>query len=195
MLVLLVCAAVAAPAAQRDRTPSVGIAVFEDVNFGGRTASFVRDVPDLRPSGFEKRISSFLIARGEVWEVCDGRNFSGRCEAFSSAESDLVRRKWNDKIESLRVVGAGGSGWRLELFAGTRFSGQRYVINGPTPDFSKTGFNDRAISLRVPAGQSWEVCVNANYDQCSVVDHDVPDLGQIGLTRLISSARPHLRGR
>jgi beta/gamma crystallin len=30
-----------------------------------------------------------------------------------------------------------------------------------------------------------------NYDQCRVVDSDVPDLSAIGLERLISSARPH----
>jgi hypothetical protein len=195
LLVLLVCAAVAAPAAQRDRAPSVGITVFEDVNFGGRYTSFVRDIPDLRRSAFDKRISSFIIAPGEVWEMCDSRNFSGRCEAFSGREPDLVRRKWNDKIQSLRLVRNGGPTWRLELFAGTRYSGQRFVIDGPTADFSKTGFNDRAMSVRVPAGQSWEVCINANYDQCSVIDHDVPDLALIGLTRLISSARPHTRGR
>lgn len=195
LLALLVCGAVAAPSAQRDKVPSVGITVFEDVNYGGRTASFVRDQSDLRPSGFDKRISSFVIAYGEVWEVCDQRNFNGRCEAFSGRVPDLVQKKWNDKIQSLRLVKSGGPQWHLELFAGTRYSGQRFVIDGPTPDFSKTGFNDRAMSARVPAGQSWEVCINANYDQCSVIDHDVPDLGQIGLTRLISSARPHSRGR
>ena len=40
---------------------TVGITVFEDINYGGAFASFVRDVPDLRPSRMDRRISSFII--------------------------------------------------------------------------------------------------------------------------------------
>jgi len=61
----------------------------------------------------------------------------------------------------------------------------------PTPDLKRRDFNDRAISLRVPRGQSWEVCVNNDFDQCRVIDADVPDLSAIGLERVISSVRPH----
>ena len=184
-------------AGQRPPNTSAGITVFEDVNFGGSRATFVRDTPDLRPSRFDKRISSIVIGPGELWEVCDGRDYTGRCEAFSGEEPDLVRRNWNDKIQSLRLVRAGGSGGfrgyaRIELFAGTRYSGQRLILNGPTPDFSKNDvkFNDRAMSVRVPAGQAWEVCVGANYDDCRVIDHDVPDLSTLGISRVVSSARP-----
>ena len=69
-------------------------------------------------------------------------------------------------------------------------------MSAATPDLRRRDFNDRAISLRVPRGQIWEVCVNANYDDCRVVDADVPDLSPIGLSRQISSARPREdRGR
>lgn len=193
---LLVAVASSTVAGQRPPNTSAGITVFEDVDYGGTRATFVRDTPDLRPSRFDKRISSFVIARGEVWEVCDQRDYSGRCEAFSGEMPDLVRRNWNDKIQSLRLVRGGGSGFRpnarLELFAGTRYSGQRVILDGPIADFSKgdTKFNDRAMSVRVGAGQSWEICVNANYDDCRVIDHDVPDLSSLGISRVVSSARP-----
>jgi hypothetical protein len=194
---LLATGAFSTPVAAQ-RPPSAGITVYEDVNYGGARATFVRDVGDLRPSKFEHRISSFMIAPGEMWEVCDGRNFTGRCEAFSGAESDLVRNNWNDKISSIRLVRTSrGPIAKLELFAGTRYSGQRVVLNGPTPDFTSNGvkFNDRAMSVRVPPGQAWEICVNANYDDCRVVDRDIPDLSELGVSRLISSARPRFRDR
>lgn len=184
--------------ARQDRqTGGVGIMVFEDINYGGRNASYVRDTPDLRSSGFDKRISSLQVARGEVWEVCAGTNYTGRCQVFSGNEPNLPARGWNDAISSLRRVrGGGGSGSSqpsargLELYAGRDYSGQRKVLSGAVRDLKDVGFNDRAVSVRVPRGQSWELCVSANYDDCRIVDHDYPDLGELGISRLASSARP-----
>ena len=183
-------------AGQRPPNTSAGITVFEDVNFAGNRATFVRDTPDLRPSRFDKRISSIVVGPGELWEVCDGRDYSGRCEAFSgevpgSRPPQLERQ---DPVAAAGAIGRARAGRRarIELFAGTRYSGQRVILNGPTPDFSKgdVKFNDRAMSVRVPAGQSWEICVGANYDDCRVIDRDVPDLATLGISRVVSSARP-----
>jgi len=175
----------------------VGIMVFEDINYGGRNASYVRDTPDLRSTGFEKRISSLQVAHGETWEVCEGRNYTDRCQVFSGNEPDLRRRGWNDVISSLRRVrGSGGSGsgrpssGGLELYAGRDYSGQRKVLTGAVRDLKDIGFNDRAVSVRVPRGQSWELCVSADYRDCRVIDRNYPDLGELGISRLASSARP-----
>jgi hypothetical protein len=198
LLALLVTLSVSSLGAQRPNVTS-GITVCEDVDYGGTFATFVQDVPDLRPTGLEHRISSFLIARGEVWEVCEGRDYAGRCESFSGDEPDLVRLRWNDKISSLRRLRGDRNprppSWHLELYAGTKFSGQRVVLDGPSPDLGKTRFNDRAMSVRVPDGQSWELCVSADYRDCRVVDHDVPDLTTLGISRLVSSARPRFSSR
>lgn len=83
----------------------------------------------------------------------------------------------------------------LELFAGTNYSGQRLELTTDTPSLRRRNFNDRAMSLRVPRGESWEICINDNYDECKVVDGDIPDLASIGITRMISSARPRRFGR
>jgi hypothetical protein len=179
---------------------SVGITVFEDVNYGGRSATFVRDVTSLRSSGLEDRVSSLRVVRGEFWEVCEGRDFTGQCQVFTGDQPDLRDSKLNDKISSLRPVrryGGGGPAHYspLELFAGTQYSGQRVAVSEPTPDLRRLNFADRAISLRVPRGQSWEVCVNVDYDECRVVDSNVPDLSVLGLSRVISSVRPHIGGR
>src|SRR5262245_52290274 len=117
---------------------TVGITVFEDVNYGGRSATFVRDVTSLRSSGLEDRVSSLRIARGEFWEVCEGRDFTARCQVFTGDQPDLGASKFNDKISSLRPVrrSAGGSAYfsPLQLFAGTQYSGQRVAVSEPTPD-------------------------------------------------------------
>jgi len=192
--------------AQQDRQMGgIGIMVFEDVNYGGRNATFQRDTPDLRSSGFDKQISSLRVTPGEVWEVCQGRSYTGRCRVVSGNETDLRTRGWNDVISSLRRV-RGGQGLGadqprppasggLELHAGTQYSGQRKVVSGSVRDLQDIGFNDRTASVRVPRGQVWEICVNANYDDCRVVDRDYPDLGVLGVSRLISSVRRRVGGR
>jgi hypothetical protein len=169
----------------------IGIRVFEDINYSGRATSFIRDVPDLGVAGLADRISSMRIASGESWEVCTGRDFTGRCQAFTGNVPDLRRGNWNDRIMSMRRVRSRG----LELFAGREYSGQRVIVEGPVSNLERMNFNDRTMSIRVPPGTSWEVCVNADYDDCRVVDRDMADLGPIGVSRLISSVRPHYGGR
>jgi hypothetical protein len=198
-------------AAQRDRQMGgLGLEVFEDKNFNGRSATFLYDTPDLRTSGLDGRISSLRIVNGETWQACTGVNYTGRCQVFSGNESDLAKRTgWNDAIMSVRRIGGnrggpvgpgpGGPGLGprqgVELYAGTRYSGQRKIVASAVSNLRSIDFNDRASSLRIARGEIWEICVNANYDDCRVVDDDVPDLGVIGLNREISSMRPRPFGR
>lgn len=197
--------ATAAGAQFQRQMGGLGLEAFEDKNFKGRSATFLQSTPDLRSSGMDGRISSLRVAPGEVWEVCTQPNYQGRCQVVSGTESDLAKRAgWNDAIFSLRRVrggggdvgrGGGGNNTRgIELFAGTRYSGQRTLIDRAESNLRRVNFNDRASSLRVPRGEVWEVCVNADFDDCRVVDSDVPDLSAIGLNREISSARPRLFG-
>jgi Beta/Gamma crystallin len=208
--VLVACASLDA---QRDRGVDRRVlTVYEDINFRGPSRTFQGDVSDLRASGFDGRVSSLRMDRDDYWEVCTGRNFSGRCQVFSGDQPDLRRGGWNDTISSMRRVRPPArvpaplpppppSSTRsrgLELYAGLQYSGQRLVVREATPDLKRVNFNDRAMSVRVPDGESWEICVNAKYDDCRVIDHDMPDLGPIGLSRLVSSARPrpqNVRGR
>jgi hypothetical protein len=195
-------ALVAAPPALRAQR-DVGIRIFDDINYRGRSASIDRDVPDLVAYGFDRRVSSLRIAPGESWEVCTGRNYSGRCKIFGGVIPDLRRGGWNDEIVSIRrarPVEQGRPGYgivpagSLELYAGADFSGRRIVLTGPTPDFRRFNFNDRALSLRAVRGEPWEVCYNINFDDCRVVDGEVANLARFGLEHGISSARPRPRG-
>lgn len=47
------------------------------------------------------RVRSVTIGRG-VWELCEGRNFSGRCVILDRSVSDLRTRGFNDRIGSVR---------------------------------------------------------------------------------------------
>ena len=183
--------------------PPLGMSVYADANYRGRNATFIDDMPDLSQTGLDRRISSIVVAQGEVWQVCTDPDFLGRCQVFSGTESNLQLNDWNDMIRSARRVQGGGRGGRggrgggfgpergtIELFAGTRFSGQRQVVDQAESNLRRVDFNDRASSLRVAQGETWEVCVNANYDDCRIVDEDMPELTSIGLNREISSVRP-----
>lgn len=197
-MVALLGAAVTPVHAQRDREMGgIGLTVWSDSNYRGSNHTFRDDNPDLRSIGMTDRISSLRAGGGEVWEVCSEPRYAGRCQVFSGDEPDLQRRGWNDIISSVRRVRQGGRGGgfpgrptTLELYAGIDYSGQRVAMTGATSDFRRIDFNDRAMSLRVPRNQPWEICVHNNFDDCRVVTEDVPDLSRLGISRMLSSARP-----
>lgn len=214
---LVLAGVVAAPAlAQYDRRPGergmggVGILVFQDANYRGRNATFRDEVPQLGEFGLDNRISSLRVAPGETWEVCEQPWFRGRCQVFYGDEPNLQLRGWNDRISSMRPVrGGGGGGWRppvdppgppswggrgVELFEDRGFRGDRREITGAVEDLRSLGFNDKARSLRLPRGESWEVCIDNYFRNCRVVNTDWPDLDGLNMSRRISSLRPWRQG-
>ena len=204
IVALAAAAAVATPLMLRAQgRDGGGITVYESSDFRGDNITIDRDVPDLRAFGFARQISSFRFRAGESWEVCTGRNFTGRCRVFTESINDLRRSDWNDTIMSVRRArvdqrpGAPAFGpvraGSLELYAGTDYSGRRIELTGPAPDFRRFNFNDRALSLRAVSGEAWEVCYNINYDDCRVVDGEIPNLARVNLQG-ISSAKPRPRG-
>src|SRR5262245_27578076 len=104
LLLVFVSIAIMTGFAQERQMGGVGITVFADRNFRGRTATFRNDVSDLGPTGLNDRISSLRVGPGEKWEVCEHSNFQGRCVVVSGSEPDLRRNSWNDVISSMRRV-------------------------------------------------------------------------------------------
>lgn len=183
----------------------VGILVFTDPDYRGENATFRNDVANLTSSGLNDLVSSLRVAPGETWEVCEHANYRGRCQVFSGNEPDLRDRGWNDMISSMRrVYSTGGppvvrprppvyppsAGYGVELFDERSFNGDRRFITGPVEDLRALDFNDRAQSLRLQGSQAWEVCTDAHYLGCLVVNADWPDLSRLGKFRQISSLRP-----
>ena len=187
--------------AQQRQIGGVGLTVFADPGFRGESATFRDDVSNLQSVGLNDRISSLRVGRGEVWEVCEDANYAGRCQVVSGSEADLRSVRWSDIISSARRIRGGGRGsgrgrgrgqlrGSLELFSDVRFSGERRAFSDEVSNLQFVDFNDRARSLRVEGPGSWEICVDANYQNCVVVNGDSPDLQRLGMTRRISSLRP-----
>ncbi len=169
----------------------VGITVFDDQNFRGRSATFRQDVPNLEPLGINDRISSLRVGPGEQWEVCEHANYQGRCVVVSGAEPDLRTNRWNDLISSMRRVGR---------FPRPPFERDPYIVL-----FERTNYrgNPRNYSEAVPSGLgrrvqsvtigrgSWELCEGNNFTgRCVTLDQSVPDLATYNLRNRISSLRP-----
>src|SRR5258705_7765909 len=115
--------------AQERQMGGVGITIFTDQNFHGKSSTFREDVPDLEPLGLNDKISSLRVGRGEQWEVCEHSNYQGRCVVVSGNEPDLRRNSWNDLISSLRRVRGGrppvppSGGDYIVLFDRTNYRG------------------------------------------------------------------------
>jgi hypothetical protein len=204
-VVLLASVAVA----QDRQVGGVGLTMFADTNYRGEALTLRNDNPNLNTVGMYQLASSLQIASGEQWEICDQPNYGGACLVVSGNESDLRRRNWNDRVASARRVGGrggrrGGGGGGifppgnqtgLELYANARFYGERQMFTSAVSNFDQIGFNDRAMSLVVPQGEVWEVCVDSNFRNCRSFSGSVMDLGELGLARNISSVRPIRQGR
>ena len=180
----------------------VGVTVYEDTNFRGRSATFRNDTPDVgRAAGLNDRISSLRVARGEYWEACEHINYGGRCQVFSGDEARLSNG-WNDESSSFRRVrGGGGGGFRppfgggnargrVVLYDERRFRGRSVMVNGVEGYLAN--FNDRAESVQVIGGGAWELCEDSEFrGRCVTVTSDRPDLGN--LRGKVSSVRPARR--
>src|SRR5687768_18103360 len=73
-VILGVAIGVAGPAlfAQQERQfGGVGLTVFADRDFRGRTATIREDMPNLQAIGLNDLVSSLRVGRGEQWEVCE----------------------------------------------------------------------------------------------------------------------------
>ncbi len=181
---------------------SVGITVFEDAGYRGRNATFRDEAADLSDYHLNDRVSSFRIARGEFWEVCEHKNFGGRCAVFSADEPDLRRVSWDDQISSLRRVRRDRREERtrdsyarprerdgLVLYEEENLRGARRDLDREEPDLS--GLRVGSLDVR----GSWQICDRRDFGgRCVTVSGEVPALRESGLNR-IASARPLLRER
>lgn len=179
-----------------------GILVFIDVHYGGENATFRRDVPDLGEFRLCRRISSFRLAPGEAWEVCERPDYEGRCQIFTDDQPDLRLVRWNDRICSMRRIGGRGRpgrpgrsgppfapGTGIVLFSEKGFEGDFRAFDREVTDLQDFGFNDRARSVRVLWG-TWEICRDNFFRNCRRITGDESDLDRMDLSRRVSSLRP-----
>ena len=184
-------------------TGAVGITIFAEPGFRGQSANFRTNVPNLLQYNMNDRVDSLQVGRGEIWEVCQDKDFRGRCQVLSGDQPDLGRIGWAGTISSLRRLRdddrrGGGFGPpppirpRLVLFDDAGFRGRSFVVDDMTPTLRALG--NRARSAKVYGG-AWELCDGDRFrGRCETVIDSVPDLARIGLRDKVSSARPVGRG-
>jgi len=176
-----------------------GVTVFTNPNFGGQSATFTTDMPDLVQMGLNDKISSIEIPAGEAWEVCTDVEYGNGCQVLSSSVSDLRQMGWNDRISSLRRSGSTGFRRNRDVYptdteTGLVFYGRpgfRGASRAVTSGSTNVGWAARSIQVR--GGGPWQVC--DNYGQCATVTGDVPDVAQLGLQGRITSVRPMRNSR
>lgn len=72
-------------------------------NYGGNWVMFQRSVPDLRRYNFDNKTRSIRVSGR--WELCSGRNYTGRCVKTSVSRSQLNSMKLDRSVSSLRYLG------------------------------------------------------------------------------------------
>jgi hypothetical protein len=93
-----VCLSATALFTQERQIGGVGLTVFTDRNFRGRSATIRDDMPNLQAIGLNDAVSSLQVGPGEQWEVCEHANYEGRCVVVSGSEFDLRPSKWNRRF-------------------------------------------------------------------------------------------------
>ena len=196
-LLFLIVAGTTAPALAQERyVGGVGITVFTNRYFQGRSATYREDVSNLRDSGMNDRIFSLRVAPGETWEVCEDKDYRGRCVVVSGDEPDLARIGWSQLISSMRRVRGAHpprpdrpeGGRYIVLFDRTNYRGTPVNYDGPVPNLG--AFSRRVSSVTIGRGV-WELCEGPNFSgRCVTLEQSVPDLGAYGLRNRVSSVRP-----
>jgi len=78
----------------------------------------------------------------------------------------------------------------MTVYADVNFGGQSVTFNNDMPNLVAAGWNDNISSLRIPNGETWEICQDVDYgNECQSVSGSVSDLRTIGWNDRISSMR------
>ncbi len=160
---------------------AAAVVLYEHANFGGRQAALQGPEPRLDTAGFNDKATSVVISRGR-WQFCEHIDFEGQCLVLGPGRHALSGA-FQDSISSLRPVfgaddrplpAAGG----ITLHEHADFSGRNLLRTELTLNLAEFGFNDRASSIEVHAGQ-WELCGDAQFaGRCAVFGpgrHQLPD--------------------
>jgi hypothetical protein len=163
------------------------IVFFDRTNFRGNSANYNAAVARLNNRAQSVRI------QGGPWELCDGRNFTGRCITLRSSASDLSRFNLNNGAISARPAGRSGAGvpsnWSLVLFDRTDFRGNAAKFSAQA-----SNINRPVRSVTIGRGV-WELCDGRDFrGRCVTLDRSVSDMGPWDVSLRISSLRPLTRG-
>jgi hypothetical protein len=144
------------------------IELWERREFGGRSITLTAGAPDFERLGFNDRADAAVVYGGR-WRLCEHAGLGGKCQDYGPG-------RYNDlgylggKVSSAAIIGTnGGGGWvapgrpRAILYESPGFGGRNFVIEGDVvANLDRTGFNDRASSIRIEGGY-WMFCTDAGF--------------------------------
>ncbi len=151
------------------------ITFYQDDNYGGRNFTTDRPVPNFARTGFNDRVNSAVVHDGR-WEICVDADFGGGCGVLGPGAYPNLGA-YAGRVSSVRPVEGRDSGNRRTIVptiaAATGKRARRctkgrispdasYPLNDTMPNLGRTGFNDRASSLRVESGY-WIFCSDAEF--------------------------------
>jgi len=147
------------------------ITFYQDDNYRGRNFTADQPVTNFARSGFNDMVHSVVVHEGR-WEICVDSDFRGGCSVLAPGAYPNLGA-YAGRISSVRPVDGRHSGERTDdrgrhrearatLYEGPNLSGRSFALNDAMPNFGKTGFNDRASSLRVESGY-WIFCTDSDF--------------------------------
>jgi len=181
---------------------------YSGTDFSGQSVTINGDVTNFQTINFNDRALSIRVQGRGSWTVCQHANFRGVCREISNDVPNLATISLDGHISSARMeFGSGGrpgggypgGGYpgrargdgSLTLYAGPNFSGQSINIDRETRNFTRLGFNDRAMSAEVEGRGRWTICDDANFGTpCRTISGRIPNLNAYGLGNRVSSAQP-----
>jgi Beta/Gamma crystallin len=192
------------------------ITLFEDEDFRGNSVRISSEVPSLDATGMNDKAQSAIVRDG-TWELCRDAYFNGGCIQLQPGRYARMDGNFVRNVSSVREVGpplrqaapgtpytsrpapVGGIGSaQAVLYEGHDFGGRSFPMSRDVvQSLDKSGFNDRAGSLRVFGGY-WVFCSDANFqgDCRTFGPGEYPNLPKeldrrLSSGRMISDAYPY----
>jgi len=151
------------------------ITFYQDDNYRGRQFTADQPVPNFGRSGFNDRFNSAVVHDGR-WEICVDVEFRGGCGvlgpgaypnlgAYAGRISSVrpIEGRHSDNRPDNRADDRGRNREaRATLYEGPNLSGRSFALNDAVSNMGRTGFNDRASSLRVDRGY-WIFCSDSEF--------------------------------
>ncbi|XP_006895202.1 PREDICTED: gamma-crystallin N [Elephantulus edwardii] len=141
------------------------ITLYEGKHFTGWKLEVFGDCDNLQDRGFMNRVNSIRVESG-AWVCFEHPDFRGQQFILERGDyPDFFR--WNghnDHMGSCRPVGMHGEHFRLEIFEGCNFTGQRLEFTEDSPFLQSQGWTKNCVSaLKVYGDGGWVLYEEPNY--------------------------------